>query len=107
MASDDPRTQVSLDTWFPKKSGIREQIESICEKHPHGFTRSTEHQKMEGAEELDLMAQKLERSIILKRAVLKVNAVRCWSSLTGASQDNVKKKKIGSIGKYLVLKKKI
>ena len=36
-ASEDVRN--SMDIWFPKDSGVREQIEELCSKYPYGFER--------------------------------------------------------------------
>eukprot|EP00546_Thalassionema_frauenfeldii_P001752 CAMPEP_0178933968 /NCGR_PEP_ID=MMETSP0786-20121207/23601_1 /TAXON_ID=186022 /ORGANISM="Thalassionema frauenfeldii, Strain CCMP 1798" /LENGTH=627 /DNA_ID=CAMNT_0020611697 /DNA_START=380 /DNA_END=2260 /DNA_ORIENTATION=- len=106
MASDDPRTQVSLDTWYPKESGIREQIESICKQHPGGFMSSPEHPKMEGTEAVDLLKQKLKRQRILRRAILKIRAVHSFSFII--TKDAAKeKKRLLAFGTYRLSKKRL
>ena len=37
IASEDESIQCSLDTWYPRESGIREQIKAIRARHPDGF----------------------------------------------------------------------
>ena len=37
MASSKANSRGALDCWFPKKSGVREKIESIYERFPNGF----------------------------------------------------------------------
>lgn len=107
MSSEDPVTQKSLETFFPKQTGIREQIESICQKHPDGFVAKNADPKMEGTEAYDLMAQKLKRAIILKRALLKVKTVRTFISLSQGSESQKKEKRFGNLVNYFVLKKKL
>jgi len=41
MASDQKNVVDSLNIWFPPESGIREKIEDIHRRHPHGFDRSS------------------------------------------------------------------
>jgi hypothetical protein len=40
MASDIKNVQDSMEIWFPRDSGIREKIEEIHKRHPHGFGKS-------------------------------------------------------------------
>mmetsp|Transcript_18044 Transcript_18044/g.27280 ORF Transcript_18044/g.27280 Transcript_18044/m.27280 type:complete len:848 (-) Transcript_18044:86-2629(-) len=105
LSRNDPRTQLSLETWYPKESGIREQIETICQKYPDGFS-NTNHQQHEGTEEMDLLEQKLRRQQILKRALLKFRAVRSFALLS-SSTGRKKKKTLGAAIQYILLKKRI
>mmetsp|Transcript_13399 Transcript_13399/g.33730 ORF Transcript_13399/g.33730 Transcript_13399/m.33730 type:complete len:902 (+) Transcript_13399:500-3205(+) len=42
MASDALYADLSKDVWFPIHTGIRDRIEKICKRHPHGFQRCTD-----------------------------------------------------------------
>ena len=39
MKSDRAEVKISMDTWFPPESGIRESIARIRQKYPRGFVR--------------------------------------------------------------------
>jgi hypothetical protein len=39
LASENQTVQNSMEIWYPKDSGIREKIEAIHRRHPHGFER--------------------------------------------------------------------
>ncbi|GFH47818.1 hypothetical protein CTEN210_04294 [Chaetoceros tenuissimus] len=71
MISKNNAIQKSLETWYPKASGVRNLINQVYEKHPNGFINHS-HGKMEGTEALDLTEQQLRRRKILRRALLKV-----------------------------------
>lgn len=43
MASENKNVIDSLNVWFPPQSGIREKIEAIHKRHPHGFGTSLKH----------------------------------------------------------------
>jgi hypothetical protein len=40
MSSDALYADLSKDVWYPPFSGVRERIDAIHKKHPHGFRRS-------------------------------------------------------------------
>ncbi|GFH43626.1 hypothetical protein CTEN210_00099 [Chaetoceros tenuissimus] len=71
MSSKNANTQISLETWFPKDSGIRELIEEIHMKHPQGYSTTMDTPKLEGTEALDLMRQQLKRQKVLRKAIVK------------------------------------
>ncbi|GFH47816.1 hypothetical protein CTEN210_04292 [Chaetoceros tenuissimus] len=75
MASKDSSIQQSLETWYPKASGVRRLIDQVYEKHPNGFMNTGAVPKMEGTEALDLMQQQLRRKEILRRALFKFRMV--------------------------------
>ena len=66
MASKNNAIQKSLETWYPKASGVRRMIDQVYEKH------RSHTPKMEGTEALDLTEQQLRTKMILRRALLKV-----------------------------------
>ena len=39
LASENEDVRNSMNIWFPLDSGIREQIEDLCARHPRGFER--------------------------------------------------------------------
>lgn len=82
MSSTNAATQISLESWYPKDSGIRQMIEKVYRKHPDGFHTSSTEPKMEGTEALDLMRQRLKRRAVIRRAKAKIRAVRCWSNFS-------------------------
>ena len=43
VASKNETVQASMQIWFPPSSGVREQIEDICARHPDGFERESKH----------------------------------------------------------------
>jgi hypothetical protein len=43
VASKNETVQASMQIWFPPSSGVREQIEDICARHPDGFRRERKH----------------------------------------------------------------
>jgi len=64
LESDRRNVQESLNTWFPKNSGIREKIEEIYQKHPNGFTRHRRDQSLRretGTSEMDVAVYSLNR----------------------------------------------
>jgi hypothetical protein len=92
----DPKVEISLETWYPKSSGVREQIEVIYSRYPDGFVDDDGGVKMEGTEALDLATQKLARMRLLRGGVSKVMRAlsisklssSTSSSLTNAHHDN-------------------
>lgn len=79
MSCQDDSTKTSLESWYPRDSGVRELIESVYSKHPDGF-QDLSGEKLEGTEALDLMKQKLRRKAILRRAVIKIRTARMLAS---------------------------
>jgi len=82
LMSDHPNVQESLNTWFPKNSGIREKIEEIYQRHPDGFTRHRRDvcsRRGTGTAEMDLAMESLKDS-----TVLNYSARRCSSVLLEA-----------------------
>ena len=76
LLSDDPEIQQSLDVWYPKESGVRELIERVHEKFPHGFTCASPSRKIEATEKLHLLEQKLKRKELLEGAMKKIKVMR-------------------------------
>lgn len=90
IASEDELIQCSLETWFPRESGIREQIEAIHARHPDGFVPAFNcniaERKVEGMHEMDLASEKMRRYIVLQRAKSKVRAALSFMALTKKSK---------------------
>mmetsp|Transcript_20561 Transcript_20561/g.28624 ORF Transcript_20561/g.28624 Transcript_20561/m.28624 type:complete len:164 (+) Transcript_20561:1674-2165(+) len=64
LESDRTNVQESLNTWFPKNSGIREKIEEIYQKNPNGFTRQRRSEifrRETGTAEMDLAVHSFNR----------------------------------------------
>ncbi|GFH47786.1 hypothetical protein CTEN210_04261 [Chaetoceros tenuissimus] len=79
MSCQDESTKTSLESWYPRESGVRELIELVYSKHPEGF-QDLSGEKLEGTEALDLMKQKLRRRAILRRVVIKIRTARMLAS---------------------------
>jgi hypothetical protein len=47
VASKNETVQASMQIWFPPSSGVREQIEDICARHPSGFQRERKTRRPE------------------------------------------------------------
>jgi hypothetical protein len=43
VVSENETVRNSMEIWFPPSSGVREQIEDICARHPDGFQRERKH----------------------------------------------------------------
>ena len=96
MTSEATHVQNSLNCWYPPESGIREMIEEVYAKSPHGFVRyvsigaasdSTRMAALSGLEELDendgtaamdLAEQELRHYEVFQRAKKKLKAVLIW-----------------------------
>jgi hypothetical protein len=85
IASEDACIQRSLDTWYPRESGIREQIEAIHARHPDGFvptlSGNVAERKPEGTHEMDLANEAMRRYVVLQRAKLKVRVVLTFMNI--------------------------
>lgn len=81
LLSDDPEIQQSLNSWYPKESGVRELIERVHEKFPNGFTCASPSRKIEATEELHLLEQKLKRKELLEGAMEKIKVMRSMGLL--------------------------
>ncbi len=81
-------TQISMETWYPKDSGIREMIEDVHQRFPDGFSRKIENISFRKSmlrvgseamhlaqEELHLAEDELRRYILLRKAKIKLRAV--------------------------------
>jgi len=53
--------------WFPPSSGIREEIDEVCRRHPDGFSRTSGIQEYMWTEAMDLAELQLRRYLIKQR----------------------------------------
>ena len=89
MASTCKDTQISLNSWYPKDSGIRELFESVHERFPNGFQRLVPSaddngkqstttmngdEAMNGDDAMSLVEQKLRQHLVKEKAFLKVRS---------------------------------
>ncbi len=104
IASSCSNTIQSCETWYPKKSGIREMIEAIHQNHPNGFER-VESQNPEngrlhysGSTEMALAQWESRRQLILRRVRFKIKIALMFGKLGGKvlreSDDESKKRLI-------------
>ena len=78
IASNDKSIQRSLETWYPRKPGIREQMEAIHARHPDGFVNGGD-QKVEC---VALVQEMLRRQMVSDQAKTKVrNAMTSISAV--------------------------
>lgn len=80
LASQLPNVQDSLDCWLPPDTGLRQKIDEVSRRHPHGFNASihTSTKNTEGTELMDMMEDKLQRVSGFKFAPW--NSISCPSS---------------------------
>mmetsp|Transcript_14336 Transcript_14336/g.21535 ORF Transcript_14336/g.21535 Transcript_14336/m.21535 type:complete len:96 (-) Transcript_14336:33-320(-) len=83
MASENDAIQRSLDSWYPRESGIRDQFEAIYARYPNGFETVGDHGKteMEGTDAMNLAEDELRRFLIIRRAKMKLRAVLMFGKL--------------------------
>ena len=76
LASKKPNVQDSLNCWLPPETGLREEIDSISERHPLGFEGvATQHGA--GAQ-YDMLQDDLERYLKIQRAWRKLRLLLFW-----------------------------
>ena len=61
MASDALYADLSKDVWYPPFSGVREKIEDIHKRHPHGFKQAAGSVRFEPRKGYSPLRQNLER----------------------------------------------
>jgi len=63
LASQLPNVQDSLNCWLPPDTGLRQKIDEVSRRHPHGFSTSNHIslRNTEGTELMDMMEDKLQR----------------------------------------------
>ncbi len=95
LASTCSNTQISLETWYPKESGVREMIEAVHQKFPDGFVGQdlryslmrVRSEAMHLAEDkLHLAEEELRRHLVLKRAKNKLRAALLMKRLLDDSR---------------------
>ena len=75
QASDSKIVQDSLDTWFPRRTGIRDTFDRIRVRHPTGFeVREGHNDKMDGTAAMDLATLQLGKYIASHRARTKIRS---------------------------------
>ena len=87
MESKDETVQRSLDSWYPRESGIRDKIEAIHARFPNGFETVGGHAvktEMEGMEAMNLAEDELRRYLIIRRAKMKLKAALMFGKIGGA-----------------------
>ncbi|KAL7517685.1 hypothetical protein ACHAWX_002589 [Stephanocyclus meneghinianus] len=80
LASQLPNVQDSLNCWLPPDTGLRQKIDEISRRHPHGFSMNI-HKSIrnpEGTELMDMMEDKLQRYIKIQRAWRKLRLALFW-----------------------------
>lgn len=88
-ASTQRNVDLSIDAWYPPKSGLRERIESIHEQYPEGF-QSDVSGKKKGTQAWDEAEIALDRYQRIQRAKRKLWVVLCWISVVQQSQKKVR-----------------
>uniref|UniRef100_A0A7S1VXZ0 Uncharacterized protein n=1 Tax=Ditylum brightwellii TaxID=49249 RepID=A0A7S1VXZ0_9STRA len=96
-AQENPNTNVSqaVDSWYPPESGIRERIEEIHAKYPHGFKQKVGLKKSQSfsvTEDMDLAELELNRFITLRRAKRKLKAALLMQKLEKINEDTSSQK---------------
>jgi len=76
LASQKPNVQDSINCWLPPETGLREQIDAISKRHPHGFEGRV--CKVEGTEVMDKMEEELERYRRVQALWRKARALVWW-----------------------------
>jgi len=79
LASQKPNVQDSIKCWLPPGTGLREQIDAISARHPHGFEGGTlDPADVDGTAQRDLMEENLERYVKVQRAWRKLRLLLFW-----------------------------
>lgn len=76
LASQKPNVQDSINCWLPPETGLREQIDAISKRHPHGFEGRV--YKVEGTEVMDKMEEELEHYRRVQALWRKARALVWW-----------------------------
>ena len=76
MASENDSIHRSLDSWYPRESGIRDRFEAIYARYPNGFETvgGVVKTEMDGMEAMHLAEDELRRFLVIRRATLKLRA---------------------------------
>lgn len=76
MASENDSIHRSLDSWYPRESGIRDRFEAIYARYPNGFETvgGVVKMEMDGMEAMHLAEDELRRFLVIRRATLKLRA---------------------------------
>jgi len=85
LLSTNANTQKSMETWYPKDSGIREMIQAVHKRFPKGFVRNGQScrtsEDRQGSEAMDLASEELRRHIVIRRAKAKLRAFLVFNAL--------------------------
>ena len=76
QAEQSPAAAVSLEAWYPRETGLREQLRAVHKAHPHGFVREKKQGgKDDGAiVDLEVMKLQMNRQLQAQRAWMKLRA---------------------------------
>jgi len=102
LASTCENTVISMETWYPKESGIRELIEDVHSECPNGYAaaerdKSSGTYKQSGRSAMILAQERLRRHVIMRRVKLKIRVALMFGKLGGAvlrAKDAEEKKKV-------------
>eukprot|EP00804_Cyclotella_cryptica_P003394 CCRYP_018550-RA/>CCRYP_018550-RA protein AED:0.08 eAED:0.08 QI:140/0.91/0.92/1/0.5/0.30/13/434/1368 len=80
LASQLPNVQDSLNCWLPPDTGLRQKIDEVSRRHPHGFYTSAHKsaKNTEGTELMDMMEDQLQRYMKIQRAWRKLRLALFW-----------------------------
>lgn len=79
MGSNKPNVQDSINCWLPPETGLRQQIDEISARHPHGFGGlEGAREEAEGTEVMDTMEDQLQRYMVRQRAWRKLRLALYW-----------------------------